>query len=149
MPSQTPLETSRARDILRFVKFALFSASAGIIQLLSFTLLFELAGLSYWPSYLIALTLSVVYNFTLNRRFTFKSAENYTLAMLKVAGYYLVFTPLSTLWGDALTRGGVNEYVVLVGTMIVNFVTEYLFCRFFVYRRSLDTLGDKQAGTEA
>ena len=145
MHSQPPLGDSRGQGIWRFFKFALFSASAGIIQFLSFFLLFEFAGLPYWPGYLIALTLSVVYNFTLNRRFTFKSAENYGIAMLKVAGYYLVFTPLSTLWGEALTRGGINEYIVLIGTMITNFVTEYLFCRFFVYRRSLDTLLAKEA----
>ena len=126
-------------DFIRFIKFALFSASAGLIQVASFTLLFELAHLSYWPSYLIALILSVVYNFTINRRFTFKSADNYAGGMLKVLGYYLVFTPLSTWWGAALTAFGMNEYIVLIGTMLINFITEYLFCRFFVYRHSLDT----------
>ena len=130
---------SHRQDFLRFIKFTLFSASAGILQIASFTLLFELAHLPYWPAYLIALTLSVVYNFTINRRFTFKSIENYTGGMLKVLGYYLVFTPLSTWWGARLTALGMNEYLVLIGTMLVNFVTEYLFCRFFIYRHSMDT----------
>ena len=130
---------SRRQDILRFLKFTLFSASAGLIQIISFTALFELAHLPYWPAYLIALALSVVYNFTINRRFTFRSVQNYTSGMLKVLGYYLVFTPLSTWWGAGLTGLGVNEYLVLIGTMLVNFITEYLFCRFFVYRHSLDT----------
>ncbi len=129
----------RRQDILQFIKFTLFSASAGIIQALSFTLLNELTKFPYWPSYLIALTLSVLYNFTLNRKFTFKSANNIPVAMLKVLGYYAVFTPLSTWWGDALTDAMVNEYVVLIGTMLVNFITEYLFQRFVVFRGSINT----------
>ena len=55
--------------------------------------------------------------------------------ILQIAG----FTPLSTWWGARLTALGMNEYLVLIGTMLVNFVTEYLFCRFFIYRHSLDT----------
>ncbi|NLA87927.1 MAG: GtrA family protein [Clostridiales bacterium] len=131
--------TLRKQYAAQFLKFALFSVSAGIIQVASFTVLNELAGLSYWPAYLIALTLSVLYNFTVNRRFTFKSAANIPLAMAKVAGYYLVFTPLSTWWGDTLTGLGWNEYIVLLGTMIINFITEFLFCRFVVYRKTIDT----------
>lgn len=136
----------RRRDFVRFIKFTLFSASAGLIQAVSFTLLNELTRFPYWPSYLIALTLSVVYNFTLNRRFTFKSANNVPLAMLKVFGYYLVFTPLSTWWGAALTNIGWNEYIVLAGTMLANFVTEFLFQRFVVFKDSINTndLGQKE-----
>ena len=127
------------RYAVQFIKFALFSISAGVLQILTFTALTELTALVYWPAYLIALVVSVLYNFTVNRRFTFKSAANYPLAMLKVAGYYVVFTPLSTWWGDALTGRGWNEYIVLFGTMVINFITECLFSRFVVYRRSIDT----------
>jgi putative flippase GtrA len=130
---------SRGQDFWRFFKFTLFSASAGIIQIVSFTLLNEVARFSYWPAYLIALVLSVVYNFTVNRRFTFRSVTNYPKAMLKVLGYYLVFTPLSTWWGDQLTDIGWNDYLVLGGTMLINFITEFLFCRFVVYRTSIDS----------
>lgn len=124
---------------IQFFKFTLFSISAGAIQVLSFTALNELTDLPYWPIYLFALFLSVVYNFTVNRRFTFKSSANIPLAMSKIIGYYLVFTPLSTWWGDKLTGIGWNEYIVLVGTMVINFVTEFLFCRFVVYRKSVNT----------
>jgi len=88
---------------------------------------------------LIALILSVVWNFTLNRKFTFHSAVNVPVAMLKVAGFYAVFTPLSTWWTAVLTGAGWNEYLVLALTMIINFVTEYLFQRFVVFRGSIDT----------
>lgn len=126
-------------NILHFVKFTFFSISAGIVQLMTFTLLNELLHLKYWPAYLIALTLSVLWNFTLNRKFTFKSAANIPIAMSKVAGYYLIFTPLSTWWGDALTNIGWNEYLVLGGTMIINFVTEFLFTKYFVYHNQINT----------
>ncbi len=123
----------------QFVKFALFSASAGIIQALAFTLLNEMTRLPYWPSYLIALVLSVVWNFTVNRRYTFKSTANIPKAMMLVFAYYVAFTPLSTWWGDALTKIGWDEYIVLGGTMIVNFATEFLFQSKVVFQKSMNT----------
>lgn len=132
-------------EVLRTVKFTLFSASAGVIQILSYTLLLELLRQKPWVAYLISLVLSVLWNFTLNRKFTFHSAANVPIAMLKTAGYYLVFTPLSTWWTAALTapKIGVNAYLVEALTMITNFVTEYLFQRFFVFGKSMDTAFDK------
>ncbi len=129
------------KEFLRTVKFALFSVSAGIIQVLSFTLLEEVLLLNHWLSYLISLILSVLWNFTLNRKYTFRSASNIPIAMLKVAGYYAVFTPLSTWWTSVLTGASIgwNEYLVLAITMIVNFVTEFLYDRFFVFGKSIDT----------
>ena len=130
-------------ELLRSIKFVLFSISAGLIQVGSFALLNELLSLHYWVAYLISLVLSVLWNFTLNRKFTFKSAANVPIAMLKVAGFYLVFTPLSTWWTAVLTESAYgiewNEYLVLAITMLTNFVTEYLFDRFFVFGKSLDT----------
>lgn len=131
-------------EVMRMVKFLFFSISAGVIQIGSFTLMNELIKWSYWPSYLISLTLSVLWNFTLNRKFTFKSAANIPLAMAKVFGFYLVFTPLSTLGGDALTNAGWNEYLVLGITMVLNFVLEYLFCKFFVYKNNINTATKKE-----
>jgi len=121
------------------VKFTLFSASAGIIQVASFTLLNEVFALSYWVSYLVALLLSILWNFTLNRRYTFQSAANIPIAMAKVLGFYLVFTPLSTWLGQLAESRGVNEYIVLIVTMLANFVLEFLFCKFIVYRNQENT----------
>ena len=133
------------KELLRSVKFTLFSISAGLIQVLSFTLMEEILQLEHWLSYLVSLVLSLLWNFTLNRKFTFHSAANVPIAMLKVAGFYLVFTPLSTWWTAVLTGPSVgwNEYLVLVLTMLINFVTEYLFSRFVVFGNSIDT--DKQS----
>lgn len=138
------MKNKAAKDeLIRTAKFVLFSASAGIIQVIGFSLLNELLHLSYWVSYLISLTLSVLWNFTLNRKFTFHSAANVPIAMAKVAGFYLVFTPLSTWWTAALTEPAYgimwNEYLVLAITMLTNFVTEYLFDRFLVFGSSIDT----------
>ncbi|NLC32517.1 MAG: GtrA family protein [Clostridiales bacterium] len=123
----------------QLVKFTLFSISAGAIQAASFALLTETTGLPYWPSYLMALLLSVVWNFTFNRRYTFKSTANIPKAMSLVLLYYAVFTPLSTWWGDALTKIGWNEYIVLGGTMLTNFVTEYLFQSLVVFKKTMNT----------
>ena len=129
------------KEFLRTLKFILFSASAGLIQIGSFTLMNEVFQWDYWVCYLIALVLSVLWNFTLNRKFTFKSAANVPVAMLKVAAYYAVFTPLSTLLEKYLTDPSVgwNEYLVTVINMALNFVTEFLYQRFFVFGKSLDT----------
>ena len=132
-------DTSKKAEMIRFLKFVLFSISAGLIQIVSFTIMNEVVKMQYWPAYLIALTLSVVWNFTINRKFTFKSASNVPVAMAKVAAFYVVFTPLSTWWGNALDNLGVNEYLILIGTMVINFVTEFLFQRFVVFRDSIDT----------
>ena len=131
----------KKKELLRTVKFVLFSISAGVIQALSFTLLEEVLGLVHWLSYLIALILSVLWNFTLNRKFTFCSANNVPVAMAQVALFYLVFTPLSTWWTAVLTGDGFawNPYLVLAMTMLINFVTEYLYDRFVVFGKSLDT----------
>lgn len=131
------------RELIRSLKFLLFSISAGLIQVGSFTLLNELVHLRYWVAYLLSLVLSVVWNFTLNRKFTFHAANNIPIAMLKVAAFYLVFTPLSTWWTAALTEPayGVcwNEYLVLALTMITNFVTEFFYDRYVVFGKSTDT----------
>ena len=130
---------NKKQEIIRAAKFTLFSASAGIIQILAFTLLNEVLRLNYWLCYLTALVLSVLWNFTLNRNITFRSAGNVPVAMLKVACYYVVFTPLSTWGGDALNTAGWNEYLVLALSMLTNFVTEFLYDRFFVFGKSIDT----------
>jgi putative flippase GtrA len=127
------------KEFWRVVKFTLFSLSAGLIQMGSFALLNELAGLDYWVSYLIALVLSVIWNFTFNRKFTFHSAANVPIAMLKVAAFYVVFTPLSTLLEAYLTGLGWNEYLVTVINMLINFVLEFVYQRFVVFGKSLDT----------
>jgi len=127
-------------ELWRWVKFLLFSCSAGLIQMGSFAFLNEVVRLRYWGSYLIALVLSIVWNFTLNRRFTFKSVTNVPVAMLKVFAYYSVFTPLSTILGDYLAENLLwNPYLVTGINMVANFITEFLFQRFVVFRTTIDT----------
>ena len=141
---------NKGREWLRAIKFLFFSISAGLIQIAVFTFLNEVVKLSYWPAYLIALIASVVYNFTINRKFTFHSAANVPVAMAKVFAYYCVFTPLSTIGGNYLTETlGWNEYIVLAISMILNFVTEFLFTRFVVYRNQVDNDGSVKENPEA
>ncbi len=128
------------KETLRFLKFTFFSISAGLIEILTFTLMNEILHAPYWLSYLTGLVLSVLWNFTLNRKFTFQSAGNIPEAMLKVALYYLVFTPLSTFLEHWMTATlGLNEYLATAINMILNFSTEFLYQRFFVFGKTIDT----------
>lgn len=138
---------NKKKELIRAVKFTLFSISAGIIQTVVFTLMNELLHLNYWVSYLTSLVLSVLWNFTLNRKITFHSAANVPIAMLKVAAYYLVFTPVSTWGGNYLTLLGWNEYLVFLISILTNFVTEFLYQRFFVFGASIDTAAKKETAT--
>ena len=127
-------------ELIRTVKFVLFSISAGVIQIGSFTLLTSVTDWDYWVRYLISLVLSVLWNFTLNREFTFRSASNVPVAMLKVAAYYAVFTPVTTILGQYLVdKCGWDDFVVTLLNMVLNFVTEYLYDRFVVFGKSIDT----------
>lgn len=132
----------KKKSLWQVLKFTLFSVSAGIIQIGTFAIL-ELFIKDYWIPYLISLILSILWNFTLNRKYTFQSAANVPVAMAKVFGFYLVFTPLSTYLGDLAERHGGNDFLILAVTMIANFVLEFLFCKFIVYRGTEDTLKPK------
>lgn len=150
-------EMTKKDNVFQAVKFALFSASAGIIQVVSFTLLNEVVvpninidnetvryilSAEYGVCYLVALTLSVLWNFTFNRKFTFKSATNIPVAMAKVFGFYCVFTPVTVILGELVAQKlqwEFAEYLILGVTMITNMVTEFLFCRFVVYKDSMNT----------
>ncbi len=131
-------------QIFQFIKFALFSISAGAIQIGTFAIFMELFHWTYWLSYLVSLTLSVLWNFTFNRRFTFKAAVNIPLAMAQLFGFYVVFTPVSTYLGHLVVNLGVNEYIVEFLTMTCNFVLEFLFCKFVMYRNRENTLESKK-----
>lgn len=130
---------STKETIIQVAKFVAFSLGAGIIQIVSYTIIHELTDCVHWKAYLPSLVLSVLYNFTVNRKFTFKSANNVPVAMLKVALFYCVFTPVSLYLGQTAENAGINNYIVEAVTMCCNLITEYLYCRFVVYRNSMNT----------
>ena len=132
------------KELIRTIKFTIFSISAGLIQILLFTLMNELLHLDYWVSYLTSLLASILWNFTINRKVTFKSSNDIKLSMLLVLLFYLVFTPVSTVLGNIAEKNEVNEYIILALTMISNFVLEYLYTRYVVYRNSCDTIVPKE-----
>ena len=134
------MENNKKKEALRALKFTLFSASAGLIEAGSIFLLESFTPLPSWACYLIGLVLSVLWNFTLNRTFTFQSAANVPVAKLKVACYYAVFTPLSTWAVKYLTETAGWSPVFADGlNMLCNLVTEFLYQRFFVFGKSIDT----------
>ncbi len=129
----------KKESIIQMIKFTLFSASAGIIQIITFIIFNELFRWVYWPAYLTSLILSIIWNFTFNRRYTFKSAANIPIAMLKLFGFYAVFTPLSTWCGHIAETLGINDYIILTITMLSNFVLEFLFSKFIIYKNQENT----------
>ena len=131
------------KAIWQMIKFTLFSISAGVIQVVSFTVFNEAFKWRYWPAYLTSLVLSIVWNFTFNRRYTFKSAVNVPIAMAKLFGFYAVFTPLSTWLGHIAEGAGINDYLILIVTMLSNFVLEFLFCKLVVFRNQENTIQEK------
>ena len=130
---------TKKETIIQVLKFVAFSMGAGIIQIVSYTIIHELTDCSHLVAYLPSLVLSVLYNFTVNRKYTFKSATNVPVAMLKVALFYCVFTPVSAYLGHLAENAGINNYIIEAVTMSCNLVTEYLYCRFVVYRGSMNT----------
>jgi putative flippase GtrA len=129
----------KSKEWVRVLKFVLFSASAGLIQILSFSLLNELLAWKYLPCYLISLLLSILWNFTFNRRYTFRSDANITRAMLLVLAFYAVFTPITTVLGNWLAEDMLwNEYLVTGINMGLNLTLEYLYQRYVVYRNRID-----------
>ena len=133
------------KELIRTIKFTLFSISAGIIEIVLFTLLDKFTGWTYWPKYLIALIASVIWNCTLNREYTFKSANNVPIAMIKVAIFYAIFTPVSTIAGNYLAENlGWNDILVTLLNMLCNFVLEYLYDKYVVFRGSIDTKNNRK-----
>lgn len=129
----------KKKELIRTIKFVLVSASAGIVEIVVFTLMNELTGLKYWPCYLTALVASVVWCFTINRRYTFQSTKNVPRAMAMVFAFYLVFTPVTTILGNYLAETlHWNEYLVTGLNMALNLSLEYLYDTFIVYRGEMD-----------
>ena len=134
------------KELIRKVKFILFSISAGIIEIIFFALLDNVTNWDYWLSYLIALIISVVWNFTLNRELTFRSTNNIPIAMMKVGLFYLIFTPASTIIGNYLTNNGWNEYLVTGINMLCNFILEYIYDEYYVFKGTIDTKKKRKEG---
>lgn len=153
MKDNQKVKLTKKENLMQMFKFFWVSVSAGVIQILSFALLNEIlkfdvyisqifnvaVNLKYGPSYFIALILSVLYSFTVNRRYTFKSAANIPAALLKLTVYYIIFTPVSTIFGEYLAQNNWNEFLILVICMALNLITEYLVCRFIIYKNSINT----------
>ena len=138
--SNVASKNSKTQEFIRFIKFLAFSISAGVIQFGSFTLMTEVIGWdSFWGPHIISVVLSVIWNFTFNRKFTFKSANDVPIAMTLVLAYYVVFTPASAFGGQALEDIGWNGLLVEALMMVINFVTEFFYQRYVVFRNSLNT----------
>ena len=141
------MKENKFKELFRIIKFTIISISAGLIQIGSFALINEIFDCNYWVAYIPSLLLSIIWNFTINRKITFKSSNNVTKSMILVLLFYAVFTPLSTLLGTYLTSINVNEYIVQGINMALNFVLEFLYTRYIIYRNSCDTIDTEKKKT--
>lgn len=149
------------KEVWRGVKFLLFSISAGAIQAIS-SLLLKLVILdrvidpeatltfiieqptSTFIADTVGLALSILWNFTFNRKFTFRAANNVPIAMLLAFVFYVPFYPFQ-IWyvatiEEQLVNMGSWGFIIGLGTcMIINFVLEFLWQQFVVFRGKVDT----------
>ena len=159
----------KRKTLVQAIKYACCTASAGVIEIVSYTVLYEVlpidkavmidfithVELRNFVSTLIALTLSILWNFTINRKFTFKSAGNVGRAMFLAFLFYVPFFPFklwfngympSYLAAGAASAAGVTvveylekhviiNYAVEVCTMLINGVLEFCWQKFVIYRK--------------
>lgn len=147
--------------LFQAIKYFCCAASAGAIQLISFTILqlvikdptkmwfmTETDVGTFVPT-TIALALSIIWNFTLNRKFTFKDAGNVPKAMALAFLFYVPFYPFQT-WYVATVKPALGAYmnidlagVIAEGTvMLINGILEFCWQKFVVFRKK------KPANTE-
>lgn len=157
---------AKRQEKLQFVKYALCAASAGIIQFLTFTILqavipdngqtmhFIVENMSVvtFSATTVALCLSILWNFTLNRKFTFKDAGNVPKAMVLAFIFYIPFYPFQTWYVHTIKEllgASINidaAGIIAEGTvMIMNFILEFLWQKFVVFRKKKPTQTQEQA----
>lgn len=165
------MEAAKKKELLRALKFFLFSCSAGVIEVIFDVLIFTnifnaVAPDATWTksvSYLIGLVASVIWNFTFNRKFTFKAANNVPKAMGLAFLFYVFFTPLAefftaflstgdilgiidiTKWGitpvgldQAGMLGDFGGFLITFIVMFCNMALEFPWQKFVVFRNSID-----------
>lgn len=146
----------KRKGVLQFIKYALCAASAGIIQLALFSILqavipqsgktirfiVEDMDLVTFISTTVALCASILWNFTFNRKFTFKDAGNVPKAMLLAFLFYVPFYPFQTwyvhtikslLLGPLSTQA--SGIIAEGSVMVINFVLEFMWQKFVVFRK--------------
>ena len=130
--------STKKESAIQALKFTIISMSAGLIQAGSFAIFDSVIKLGWQTSYLVSLILSVLWNFTINRKVTFKSSSNVPVAMAKVAAFYLVFTPATTALGNYLTGTlGWHDYIATGINMVLNLTLEFFYDKYFVFRDTL------------
>lgn len=172
--SQEELKAARKKKAKRFLKYAIIAISGGLIQLTAYIILSDAikldkhvsfdaiyqkqpwlteifydpdTGKTYGLSYFIAVSLSVIWNFTFNRKYTFKSASNVPKAMLLFVLYYAFSIPFNC-WAivqlNKLVVFPLSDKVILICIMLANGLPAFFYQRYVVFGRSLDTKHKKK-----
>lgn len=159
----------KRKGVMQFIKYALCAASAGIIQIVLFSILqavipsngktihfiVEDMDLVTFIATTVALCASILWNFTFNRKFTFKDAGNVPRAMILAFLFYVPFYPFQTwyvhtiksLLVEAIGTDGAG--IIAEGSvMIINFALEFMWQKFVVFRKPKDKKENKTEGNE-
>ena len=159
----------KRKGVMQFIKYALCAASAGIIQIVLFSILqavipsngktihfiVEDMDLVTFIATTVALCASILWNFTFNRKFTFKDAGNVPKAMILAFLFYVPFYPFQTwyvhtiksLLVEAIGTDGAG--IIAEGTvMIINFALEFMWQKFVVFRKPKDKKENKTEENE-
>lgn len=159
----------KRKGVMQFIKYALCAASAGIIQIVLFSILqavipsngktihfiVEDMDLVTFIATTVALCASILWNFTFNRKFTFKDAGNVPKAMILAFLFYVPFYPFQTwyvhtiksLLVEAIGTDGAG--IIAEGTvMIINFALEFMWQKFVVFRKPKDKQENKTEENE-
>ena len=150
----------KRKTLFQIIKYAICTASAGLIEFITFTILtktpilssmanekvwfFTENNLAWFVATAIALFLSIVWNFTINRKFTFKSAGNVPRAMSLAFLFYVPFFPFKLWFNSYMPEHlGVDSLLIEVITMLINGVLEFCWQKFVIYRKEQDTAPPK------
>lgn len=157
--AQVLAKRAKRKGVVQFIKYALCAASAGIIQIVLFSILqtvlpkdmgnihfiVEDMQLGTFIATTVALCASILWNFTFNRKFTFKDAGNVPLAMFLAFLFYVPFYPFQT-WYVHTIKTLLSHHINVDGAgiiaeasvMAINFALEFIWQKFVVFRKPKD-----------
>ncbi|MDO5025763.1 MAG: GtrA family protein [Trueperella sp.] len=133
---------------LQAVKFTLLSGTAAVVEAGSYALFLALDLMPVSWAQAISVALSVLWNFTLNRKFTFKSTGNVPFAMLLVSLFYVAYIPISSVLAGLMDDAGMHPAVIKIIWLLINFVGEFIWWKYVVFgigERWLDSITKRKA----
>lgn len=137
------------RYFTNFYSFLYFSLGAGVIKLVSFLLLSLIDsghGAVLVLAEIVSVVLSGLFNFTWNRKFTFRSTNNIVPGMFLYGLYSLIATPAVASFIVDLTRRGWADWLAKAMKMALHFILDSLYCKFVIFRQVKERASVRKKG---